>query len=162
RFTDGVLVHDARSAALVGHVGDRRSLVLISLRDGSAQHRITLEQVRQVRLAARRGSALVLAGARRLVAVDLRFGRILFDHEAALPVTAILAEGTAAVHVEPASAPVTQGTAAAAQLGAIPALPRRRPPLPLDEATLVELMRCQRNHVAASAALAIARAWDEG
>ena len=81
RFTDGVVTHDGKSAALVGEVGNRHVLVLISLRDGMLQHRISLTDVRAVRLASRRGVALVLSGQRRMVFVDLRFGRVFLDRE---------------------------------------------------------------------------------
>ena len=81
KFVDGVLVHDGKSAALVAELGNRHVLVLISLRDGAQQHRITLTDVRVVRLAARRGIALVLSGTRRMVFIDLRFGRVILDRE---------------------------------------------------------------------------------
>jgi len=81
RIIDGAILGDGRSAALVVQRGAAASINVIGLRDGSVLHRINLKAVSPVRFAPRRGVALVLTEQRRLVIVDLRFGRITVDHE---------------------------------------------------------------------------------
>ncbi|MEO8701522.1 MAG: ATP-binding protein [Kofleriaceae bacterium] len=81
RVVDGAILSDGRSAALVVQRAGTQSILVIGLRDGVVQHRINLPDVSPVRFAARRGVALVLGERRRLVIVDLRFGRITVDHE---------------------------------------------------------------------------------
>ena len=81
RIVDGAILSDGRSAALVVQRAKTQAILVISLRDGAVQHRINLPGVSPVRFAAKRGVALVLGEQRRLVVVDLRFGRITVDHE---------------------------------------------------------------------------------
>ena len=81
RMVDGAILSDGRSAALVVQRAGSQAILVIGLRDGVVQHRINLAGISPVRFAARRGVALVLSEQRRLVIVDLRFGRITVDHE---------------------------------------------------------------------------------
>ncbi len=81
RIVDGTVLGDGRSAALVVHKASAQSILVVGLRDGSVLHRINLTGVSSVRFAARRGVALVVTDRRRVVIVDLRFGRITVDHE---------------------------------------------------------------------------------
>ena len=81
RIIDGTVLGDGRSAALVVQRAGSQAINVIGLRDGSVLHRINLNAVSPVRFASRRGVALVLTEQRRLVIVDLRFGRITVDHE---------------------------------------------------------------------------------
>jgi hypothetical protein len=81
RYLDGRVVHDGRSLALLAEVAGQWCLLVVSERDGRDQHRIGLPQARQVCVAARRGAALVLAGPRHLVLLDLRFGRVILEHD---------------------------------------------------------------------------------
>ncbi len=81
RITDGAILGDGRSAALVVQRAGGSAINVIGLRDGSVLHRINLNAISPVRFAPRRGVALVLTEQRRLVIVDLRFGRITVDHE---------------------------------------------------------------------------------
>src|SRR5262249_58617826 len=71
-----------------------RAVVVLGLRDGSLQHRINLDEVDAVQFAARRMLALVLAARRRLVAIDLRFGRVLIDQLAERDVAALAIDDT--------------------------------------------------------------------
>ncbi len=81
RIIDGAVLGDGRSAALVVQRTGSQAINVIGLRDGSVLHRINLNAISPVRFASRRGVALVLTEQRRLVIVDLRFGRITVDHE---------------------------------------------------------------------------------
>jgi hypothetical protein len=87
RVLDGAILFEGRSAALVvmlppPSIGAEpiQQLVVVGLHDGRVQHRLTLASVGAVRLAAIRGFGLVRAGMRRLLLIDLRFGRVLKEH----------------------------------------------------------------------------------
>ncbi len=75
---------DGRSAVVVVQrrdVEDGQHLILLNLRDGRLQHRLSLSGVTGARFAARRGLAVLRAGPRRLILIDMRFGRVLRQHE---------------------------------------------------------------------------------
>jgi hypothetical protein len=87
RVLDGAILFEGRSAALVvmlppPSLGAEpiQQLVVVGLHDGRVQHRLTLASVGAVRLAAIRGFGLVRAGMRRLLLIDLRFGRVVKEH----------------------------------------------------------------------------------
>ncbi|HEU0035572.1 MAG TPA: ATP-binding protein [Kofleriaceae bacterium] len=78
---DAAVVFEGRAIALhVVRRHGRSSIVVLGARDGSVQHRIGLAGATVVRFAARRGVALAVLERRRLVLVELRFGRVLADH----------------------------------------------------------------------------------
>ncbi|HEX3482631.1 MAG TPA: ATP-binding protein [Kofleriaceae bacterium] len=78
---DGAALFDGRCAALiVGRDATPSQLVVISLHDGSIQHRVTLAGIELVRFAAARGYVLLRSGPRTLILFDLRFGRVLEEH----------------------------------------------------------------------------------
>jgi hypothetical protein len=84
---DGAVIFDGRSAALLVATPPQAAgrapvhqLVVIGLHEPVVQHRLTLTQVDKVRFAPRRGFALMLAARRRLLLVDLRFGRVIKEH----------------------------------------------------------------------------------
>jgi hypothetical protein len=82
RVVDGALLFEGRTVALVTATpaGALAQLVVIGLHDGAIHHRITLAGVEQIRFAPARGFALMRAGARMQVLLDLRFGRVLKEH----------------------------------------------------------------------------------
>jgi len=81
RAIDGAVLFDGRTAAIVaGHGRTPNQLLVISLHDGSLQHRVTLTGIELVRFAAARGYALLLSGPRTLALFDLRFGRVIQEH----------------------------------------------------------------------------------
>ncbi|HWO25980.1 MAG TPA: ATP-binding protein [Kofleriaceae bacterium] len=87
RVGDGAILFGGRSAVLVVAMPARepggeplRQLVVIGLHNPIIQHRFTLVGVEAVRFAPIRGFALLLAGRRRVLLVDLRFGRIVKEH----------------------------------------------------------------------------------
>ncbi|MBA3540841.1 MAG: hypothetical protein H0T79_14610, partial [Deltaproteobacteria bacterium] len=84
RVLDGSILFDGRSVALlVEQAGEAnaRQLVILGLREPIVQHRMTLAGVDSLRFASLRGFALLRA-ARRLLLVDLRFGRVVKEHDA--------------------------------------------------------------------------------
>ena len=75
---------DGRSAVAVvprRDVEHGQHLILLNLRDGRLQHRLALHGVTGARFAARRSLAVLVAGAQRLILVDMRFGRVLRQYE---------------------------------------------------------------------------------
>jgi hypothetical protein len=79
RVVGGAAVFEGRSVALVVATsgGSLSQLVVLGLHDGATHHRIALTGVGRVRFAATRGLALMQAGARTVILLDLRFGRVL-------------------------------------------------------------------------------------
>jgi ATPase family associated with various cellular activities (AAA) len=77
----GEVFFEGRAVALLFERASDHLLVVLNVRDGAAQHRIKLPLECQVRFAARRGVALVLSAHRRLILIDLRYGRVLVDQE---------------------------------------------------------------------------------
>ncbi|MEO8705521.1 MAG: ATP-binding protein, partial [Kofleriaceae bacterium] len=80
RVIDGAVLADGRSIALVIQRPDERSIVVLGMRDGVVQQRIGVAGTPEVRIAGKRGVATVV-GDRRLTIVDLRFGRVIVEHE---------------------------------------------------------------------------------
>ncbi len=85
RVIDGAILFDGRSAALRASATGRdgapaEQLLVIGLRDAVVQHRLTLSHAEAVRFAPARGFALVLVARRRLLLLDLRFGRVVREH----------------------------------------------------------------------------------
>jgi hypothetical protein len=75
---------DGRSAVVVvprRDVDQGQHLILLNLRDGGLQHRLALHGVTGARFAARRSLAVLVAGPRRLILLDMRFGRVLRQYE---------------------------------------------------------------------------------
>ncbi|HEU0036426.1 MAG TPA: ATP-binding protein [Kofleriaceae bacterium] len=130
RIVDGAILSDGRSAAFVVQKPGSQAIIVIGLRDGTVLHRINLAGVSPVRFAARRGVALVLSEQRRLVIVDLRFGRITVDHEVDRDVAELAIDEAGqqvALRIGDRFGDVEQITvrdlAAATKLGAMPAPP---------------------------------------
>jgi len=87
RIVGGSVLLDGRSAALqvlapppARGGAPVEQLVVIGLHDPVVQHRLTLAGVDAIRFAPARGFALVCAGGRRLLLLDLRFGRVVKEH----------------------------------------------------------------------------------
>ncbi len=75
---------DGRSAVAVvprRDVEHGQHLILLNLRDGRLQHRLALHGVTGARFAAQRGLAVLVAGPRRLILLDMRFGRVLRQYD---------------------------------------------------------------------------------
>ncbi|MCA9675904.1 MAG: hypothetical protein KC464_12770, partial [Myxococcales bacterium] len=70
-------------AAIVGPPGDvdARHLIVLSTRDGAVQLRLALRGIDGGVFAARRGLAALRVGARRVLFVDVRFGKVLAQHD---------------------------------------------------------------------------------
>jgi len=97
RVLDGAILFDGRSVALlVEQAGDppSRQLLVLGLHEPLVQHRLTLAGVDAVRFAPARGFALLRAE-RRLLVVDLRFGRVLKEHETERELTDLAIDDTA-------------------------------------------------------------------
>jgi ATPase family associated with various cellular activities (AAA) len=92
RITDGALLADGASVALVASGATRpQAIVVIALRGGAVLRRFNLTDVTSVAFAARRGYALLVDGDRRLVLVDLRFAQRIgeYEHDHAIAAVAI-------------------------------------------------------------------------
>jgi hypothetical protein len=97
RVTDGTMLFEGSSVALLASNQARpASLLVLALRAGEVQRRFTFTDVTHVRFAALRGQALLVAGDRRLILVDLRFARTIgeYTHDRAIAGVAIDATGT--------------------------------------------------------------------
>ena len=85
RVVDGAVLFGGRSVALVLATADALTqLLVLGLRDGTLQHRITLSGIDLVRFATVRGLAL-MRSASGLVLLDLRFGHVLAEYAEARP-----------------------------------------------------------------------------
>jgi len=79
---DATLVFDGKAVALCTRVpGGPKTIVVLGLRDGAVLHRVTVQSEDTVRFAAMRGLALVASETSRLLLIDLRFGRVILDHQ---------------------------------------------------------------------------------
>jgi hypothetical protein len=83
----GAVLLDGRAAALLldvpaseAHPDGARQLVVIGLHQPVVQHRLTIAHADLVRFATVRGLAAVVAARRRLLLIDLRFGRLVKEH----------------------------------------------------------------------------------
>ena len=85
---DGAILFDGHAAALVvdGADGAALQLVVLTMMRPVIQHRLTLSSVETIRIAPTRGHAVLRIGERRLVLVDLRFGRVVKEHVYPRPV----------------------------------------------------------------------------
>jgi hypothetical protein len=95
---DGAILFDGRGVGLLVQSGSdaapRYQLVIAGLHEPVVHHRITLSGVEVVRFAPSRGFAL-LAVARRLLLVDLRFGRVIKEHDLEHAITDIAIDDAA-------------------------------------------------------------------
>ncbi len=81
RAVAGSALFDGRTVAvLVEHAG-QQSLQVLAARDGHVLHRIALRGITAIRFAPDRGYAFLRGGARTLIAIDLRFGKVLKEFE---------------------------------------------------------------------------------
>jgi hypothetical protein len=94
RIVDGELLLDAQLAAAVVKRQEASTIVVVGMRDGVVQHRINVVDADLVRFAARRGVAVVVSGRRRLVLIDLRYGRVLVDHELEVEIAELAIDGS--------------------------------------------------------------------
>jgi len=87
RVVDGAVLFEGRTVALAVAIGDTLAqLVVLGLHDGALQHRIGLSGIDLVRFAPARGFAVFRAQPNQAVFVDLRFGRILKEHQVERPI----------------------------------------------------------------------------
>ncbi len=88
-------IFDGRSiVALIGRAGaadadDGRHLLVLSSRDGRVDHRLAVRGIESACFATRRGLAVLRAGRRAVVFVDLRFGRVIGQAQIEDDVTAV-------------------------------------------------------------------------
>jgi len=82
RVVDGATLLEGRTVALVVATpgGALSQLVVLGLHDGSTLHRIKLTGIEQVRFASARGFALMRAGPRTQLLLDLRFGSVVKEY----------------------------------------------------------------------------------
>jgi len=82
RVTDGAILFDGRSVALIAEnrAETVRHLVVLGMHEPIVQHRMQLAGVDALRFAKLRGFALLYAD-KRLLVVDLRFGRVVKEHD---------------------------------------------------------------------------------
>ena len=82
RVVDGAVLFEGRTTALAvaPRGGPASQLVVVGLHDGAIHHRIALSGIDLLRFAAARGFALLRSGPRKIVILDLRFGRVLKEH----------------------------------------------------------------------------------
>ena len=83
----GAILLDGRAAAVLldmpatpAHPDGAQQLVVIGLHQPVVQHRLTLAHADLIRFAPARGVAALVAARRRLLLVDLRFGRVIKEH----------------------------------------------------------------------------------
>ena len=87
---DATLVFDGKAIALCTRGGTGgKAIVVLGLRDGAVLHRLTIPGEDTVRFAAMRGLALVASPSSRLVLIDLRFGRVILDHQEQRSIAAV-------------------------------------------------------------------------
>jgi hypothetical protein len=79
---EAAVVFDGKAVAVSAEGSAARAIVVIGLRDGAILHRINVPACRDVRFASRRGVALVHTSGPHLLLIDLRFGRVLLEHDA--------------------------------------------------------------------------------
>jgi hypothetical protein len=72
---------EGRSVVALVHRDTTQHLIVLDQRDGRLQHRLAVHGVTDARFTALRGLAILRAGAPRLIVVDLRFGKVLRQHQ---------------------------------------------------------------------------------
>jgi cytidylate kinase len=85
-ISDGALVLDGKAIVLAASAPNGHAIFVIGLREGAILHRIGIPDRAPLRFAARRGAAMLHVDESHLVVIDLRFGRVILDHDEGRPI----------------------------------------------------------------------------